>query len=116
MSTVSDLVTMAGGNAAKVYAIGAVPDNPGYPYRVLGYVPQAPVVRNSLGGGDPVRRFYVQHFGQSGASLEYVANATFAAFDGKAYGGDLITQETASAIDRDADDRGVYSTTHTYRF
>jgi hypothetical protein len=116
MSTTADLVTMAGGDGARVYAIGKVPASPTYPYRVLGFVPQAPVVRNSLGGGDPVRRFYVQHFSKTADGLEAITEQTFAAFDGKAFGGDVITQETASAIDRDADDRGVYSSTHTYRY
>lgn len=116
MSTTADLVTMAGGDAERVYPIGGVPKLPTYPYRVIGYVPNAPVVRDSLGGGDPVRRFYVQHFSRTANGLEDIAADTFATFDGKTFGGDVVTQETASNIDRDADDQGVYSTTHTYRF
>ena len=116
MSTAGDLVTMAGGSGARVYKIGAVPANPTYPYRVLGYIPQPPVVRNSLGGGDPVRRFYVQHFSRTADNLETVTAATFATFDGQPINGDVAVLETASNITRDADDQGVYSSTHVYRF
>jgi hypothetical protein len=116
VSTVGDLVTMGGGDAGRLYKAGAVPDRPTYPYRVLGYAPAPPVVRNQLGQGDPVGRFYVQHFARTADSLEDVAADTFTAFDGKAFAGNVVSQEIATPIDRDPDDRGVLTTTHTYRF
>jgi hypothetical protein len=116
VSTVGDLTTMGGGTAARLYKAGAVPDRPAYPYRVLGYAPAPPVVRNQLGQGDPVGRFYVQHFARTADSLEDVADDTFTAFDGKAFAGNVVSQEIATPIDRDPDDRGVLTTTHTYRF
>lgn len=116
MSVVGDLVTMAGGSAARVYKIGSVPANPSYPYRVIGYSPNAPVVRTVNGAGEQVRRFTVQHFGRSADSVEAVADATFATFDGQRIGDDVCTQELASTITRDPDDEGVLSTTHTYRY
>lgn len=116
MSTTADLVTMAGGGAARVYALGKVPASPTYPYRVIGYAPTAPLVRDSLLGGDPLRRFTVQHFARTADGLEDVADATFATFDGQSIGGDVCTQEIATTPDRDPDDRGVLTTTHTYRF
>ena len=116
MSVVGDLVTMAGGPAARVYKMGAVPAGPTYPYRVVGYSPNAPVQRSMNGDGDQARRFTVQHFGRSAESVEESADATFATFDGKSIGGDMCTQEIATTITRDPDDSGVLSTTHTYRF
>jgi hypothetical protein len=116
VSTTADLVTMAGGSAARVYAAGAVPPTPQYPYRVIGYGPNAPVVRTANGTGNPVRRFWVQHFARTSDNLETAAAATFATFDGKSIGGDVCTQEIATLPDRDADDNGVLTTTHTYRF
>lgn len=116
MSVTSDLVTQAGGDASRVYAMGKVPSAPTYPYRVVGYAPDAPVQRTTNGAGDPVQRFVVQHFGRSVDSVEAAAAATFATFDGKRVGGDVCTQETASPITRDPDDSGVLSIVHTYRF
>ena len=116
MSVVADLVTAAGGSAARVYKMGSVPPTPQYPYRVIGYSPNSPVVRNALGDGDPLRRFTVQHFSRTADGLEAVADATFATFDGQAINGDLCTQEIATSVTRDPDDSGVLSTTHTYRF
>lgn len=113
MSTTSDLVAMRGG---RTYAIGSVPASPAYPYAVIGYAPNAPVTRTSDGSGDPVRRFTVQHFGRSAESVEAAADQTFVTFDGASIGGDLCTQELATPIERDADDSGVLSTTHTYRY
>lgn len=116
MSVTGDLVTQAGGSAARVYAIGAVPASPSYPYRVIGYSPNAPIERTVNGAGDPLRRFVVQHFGRSADSVEAAADATFAAFDGQRVDGNVCTQELATPIQRDPDDSGVLSTTHTYRF
>lgn len=116
MSTTSDLVTLAGGTAANVYALGSVPAKPPYPYRVIGYSPNAPVVRSANQQGDPVRRFYVQHFAHTAAGLEDIAADTYTTFDGQAVDGDVCVQEVASPIMRDPDDQGVLSTTHTYRF
>jgi hypothetical protein len=116
MSTTSDLVTQAGGSAARVYAIGSVPSSPSYPYRVVGYSPNAPVTRTQNAEGEPLRRFTVQHFGRSADSVEAAATATFATFDGQRVDGDVCTQEIATPITRDPDDQGVLSTTHTYRF
>ena len=100
---------------ARVYPVGQVPPKPTYPYTVIGYAPNAPVVRSMLGGGDVVGRFFVQHFATSIDALEGEAAITFATFDGKTYGGNVITQEVATPISRDPDDRGVLSITHTYR-
>jgi hypothetical protein len=116
MSTTSDLVTMAGGDSARVYPMGKVPASPVYPYRTIGYSPNAPVVRTSEGSGDPLRRFVVQHFGRSADSVEAAAQDTFDTFDGQRVGGDVCTQEIATPIMRDPDAGGVLSTTHTYRF
>ena len=116
MSVTSDLVTQAGGSAARVYAMGAVPSSPSYPYRVIGYSPNAPVTRTQNGAGEQLRRFVVQHFGKSADSVEAAAASTFATFDGKRVSGDVCTQELATPITRDPDDSGVLSTTHTYRF
>ena len=116
MSTTSDLVTLAGGSAARVYAMGKVPSPPTYPYRVLGYAPDAPTTRTQNGAGEQLRRFTVQHFGRSSDSVEAAATATFATFDGQRVDGDVCTQELATPIVRDPDDSGVLSTTHTYRW
>lgn len=107
---------MAGGDAERVYAIGKVPDRPSYPYRVVGYVPDAPSVRTQIGQGDPLRRFVVQHFSRTAEGLEDIAAATFITFDGQTFDGDVVTQEIATTGSRDPDDSGVLSTTHTYRF
>lgn len=116
MSVVGDLVTLLGGTAARVYKIGAVPSAPAYPYRVVGYAPNAPQVRTMYGSGAPLRRFTVQHFGRSADSVEAAADATFATFDGQRVYGDVCTQELATPITRDPDDSGVLFTTHAYRF
>lgn len=116
MSVTDDLVTMAGSTPERVYPVGKVPTSPVYPYRVIGYAPNAPVVRSQLGDGDPLRRFTVQHFARTADGLEDIADATFATFDGKTVDGAVCTQEIATAPTRDPDDRGVLSTTHTYRF
>jgi hypothetical protein len=125
VSTTADLVALAvagsvAGETDRVYPFGAVPgkNDPAfdYPYRVIGYAPDVPFVRNMLGGGDPRRRFTVQHFSRTSAGLEAIANTTFATFDGKPIGGDVCTQQVASTPDRDPDDRGVLSTTHVYEF
>lgn len=113
MSTTSELVALRGG---RTYELGAVPASPTYPYAVIGYAPNAPVTRTSDGSGDQVRRFTVQHFGRTAASVEAIADLTFATFDGQPIDGDLCTQEIATLIDRDSDDSGVLSTTHTYRY
>ena len=116
MSVTSDLVTQAGGDTARVYPMGKVPSAPVYPYRVIGYSPNAPVTRTQNGAGEQLRRFVVQHFGRSADSVESVADATFDTFDGQRVKGDVCTQEIATPITRDPDDSGVLSTTHTYRF
>ncbi len=117
MSVTADLVTARKvGGFTRVYPMGEVPALPTYPYVVIGYVPNAPIVRNQLGQGDQVRRFFVQHFGRTSNSVEDQASITFATFDGKPVSGDVCQQEAATVIDRDADDRGVLSTTHTYRY
>ena len=116
MSVTADLVAARKvGGFTRVYPVGAVPATPVYPYVVIGYAPNAPVVRTQLGDGDPVRRFTVQHFSRTSDGLEDQASITFATFDGKTYGGNVISQEIATTIDRDSDDRGVLSITHTYR-
>lgn len=117
MSTTADLVAMRKTvGTQRVYPMGAVPTLPQYPYVVIGYSPNAPVVRDSLGSGDPVGRFVVMHFGRTADSVEDAGADTFAAFDGKSFAGNVVTQEVATPVDRDPDDRGVLSTTHTYRF
>lgn len=110
------LVTMLGGAADRAYPLNAIPTNPDYPYRAVGYAPNAPAVRNQLWQGDPVRRFTVQHFARTTEGLEAIASDTIATFDGQTVGGDVCTLEVATLPDRDPDDRGVLSTTHTYRF
>lgn len=117
MSVTADLVAARKvGGFTRVYPMGAVPALPGYPYVVIGYAPNVPVVRSQLGDGDPVGRFVVQHFGKSADSVEDQAAITFATFDGQAFAGNVVTQEVATTVDRDPDDRGVLTTTHTYRF
>jgi hypothetical protein len=123
MSTTADLVAARKvGGFTRVYPMGAVPPKTAanadsyYPYVVIGYAPNAPVVRNQLGQGDPVARFVVQHFGRTADAVEDQAAITFATFDGKAFAGNVVTQEIATPVDRDPDDRGVLFTTHTYRF
>lgn len=116
MSTTADLVTLLGGSVARVYAFGKVPASPVYPYRVVGYAPNAPVVRDLGGSGDPLGRFTVQHFGKSADSVEDVAFDTFTTFDGREVLGEVCWQEVATPLYRDPDDTGVLSTTHTYRF
>lgn len=116
MSVTSDLVAIRAAKGGRVYEMGNVPDSPVYPYTVIGYAPNAPVTRTSDGSGDPVRRFMVQHFGRSVDEVEDHAGRTFAAFDAQPIGADLCTQEIATPIERDPDDSGVLSTTHTYRY
>jgi hypothetical protein len=99
-----------------VYPMNGAPSTPTYPYRLIGYAANAPATRNQLWQGDPVRRFVVQHFARTTEGLEAIAADTFATFDGKSIGGDVCTQEVATLPDRDPDDRGVLSTTHTYRY
>lgn len=117
MSITADLVTARKvGGFTRVYPMGAVPATPTYPYVVIGYAPNAPDVRTMNGSGDPVGRFYVQHFGRIADAIEDQAAITFTTFDGKTFSGRVVTQEIATPIDRDPDDRGVLSTTHTYRY
>jgi hypothetical protein len=116
MTTTADLVTLRGGSAARVYPVGAVPASPTYPYVVVGYAPNVPLVRSLDGSGDPVGRFTVQHFGRSAASVEAEAAESFALFDGGEVDGEVCEQEMATPIYRDPDDAGVLSITHTYRF
>lgn len=116
MSVTSDLVTIRGGSAQRVYAVGAVPATPTYPYVVIGYAPNAPTVRRLSGSGDPTERFTVQHFGKTADSVEAEAAETFAAFEGREVKGHVCEQEMASPLYRDPDAAGVLSITHTYRF
>ena len=116
MSVTADLVAARKvGGFTRVYPMGAVP--PARPTRTSssGYAPNAPVVRVQTGQGDPVGRFVVQHFGRTAEAVEDQSAITFATFDGKTFGGNVVTQEIATTVDRDSDDRGVLSTTHTYR-
>ena len=116
MSVTADLVALRAAAGGRVYEMGSVPASPGYPYTVIGYAPNAPVVRTANGAGDPIRRFTVQHFGQNAASVEDHATRTFNTFDGKSINGDVCTLEVATTVTRDPDNSGVLSTTHTYRF
>lgn len=116
MSITDDLVAQRAAAGGRVYSIGAVPAKPAYPYTVIGYAPNAPVLRTQNAAGDQVRRFTAQHFGQTDDSVEAIAAVTFATFDAKVVDGDVCIQELATPIFRDPDDRGVLSTTHTYRF
>ena len=120
MSVTSDLVAIREAKKGRVYELGKVPAKGsagfGYPYTVIGYAPDAPQVRTLDGSGDPERRFTAQHFGLDVASIEDQAARTFAAFDGQQVDGSTCWQELATPIFRDADDNGVLSTTHTYRF
>lgn len=118
MSVTTDLVALraAARSGDRVYAIGAVPASPVYPYTVIGYSPNAPQVRTNDGSGDPLRRFTAQHFGKSADSVEAAAATTFDTFDGKQVLGETCEQEIATPIYRDPDATGVLSITHTYRF
>lgn len=117
MSVTADLVTMRQVDGdAHVYAMGEVPPKPPYPYVVIGFGINAPVVRTQDGAGDPIRRFYAQHFARTSGVLEDQADITVSVFDGASVSGDVCELEVATLPDRDADDRGVLSTTHTYRF
>jgi hypothetical protein len=116
MSTTDDLLTLAGAPTERVYAIGSVPASPLYPYRVIGYAPDVPAVRNMLADGDPRRRFTVQHFSRTADGLEAITADTFATFDGEPIDGDVCTQVVAGPLDRDPDDRGVLNQTHVYEF
>lgn len=117
MSVTADLVTARKvGGFTRVYAAGKVPPVPGYPYVVIGYGVNAPVVRNQLGSGDPIRRFFVQHFASDADALEDQAGITVATFDGKPISGDVCQLEVATLPVRDPDDRGVLTITQTYRF
>jgi hypothetical protein len=117
VSVTADLVAARKvGGSTRVYPVGEVPATPQYPYVVIGYAPNAPVVRNQLGQGDPIRRFFVQHFGRTANGVEDQAAISIATFDGKPVSGDVCQLETATLPDRDPDDRGVLFTTHTYRY
>lgn len=116
MSVTSDLVALRATAGGRVYAMGAVPVLPPYPYTVIGYAPNAPVTRTAIGDGDQVRRFVAQHFGRTAEAVEELAADTFTTFDGKPVYGDVCTQETATPLTRDPDNSGVLSTTHTYRY
>lgn len=116
MSVTSDLVALRAAKGGRVYEMGKVPASPAYPYVVVGYSPDAPQVRTQDGSGDPLDRFTVQHFGKSAAEIEDHSARSFAAFDGQQVNGWTCWQELATPIFRDADDNGVLSTTHTYRF
>ena len=117
MTVTADLVAARKvGGFTRVYPLGAVPTLPQYPYVVIGYAPNAPVTRTMNAAGDPVRRFTVQHFARTADVVEDQAAVTFATFDGKSFAGNVVTQEVATLVDRDADDNGVLSITHTYRY
>ena len=116
MSTTDDLVALRQVAGGRVYAMGAVPANPTYPYLVIGYAPAAPVVRDLAGGGDPERRFTVQHFDRTIHGVEDHAARSFSTFDGREVDGNVCWQETATPAYRDADDNGVLSIVHTYRY
>ena len=117
MSVTADLVTLRkAGGFTRVYPVGAVPPSPTYPYTVIGFSPNAPMVRDLGGSGDPVQRFTAQHFGKTADSVEAMAAETFALFDGREVLGSVCWQEIATPLELDPDDRLVLSTTHTYRF
>lgn len=118
MSVTADLVALreAADATQRVYAFGAVPAKPEYPYTVIAYAPDVPALRDMLGGGDPVRTFTVQHFSRTAAGLEDITDTTIAAFDGQPVDGDVCALIATQRPDRDPDDRGVLSTTHVYRF
>lgn len=103
----------------RVYPIGAVPATPGYPYVVIGYSPDAPLVRSLDGSSVMRRRFTVQHFSRTADGLETVTTDSYALFDGQHLDlpdSPLCEQEIATAVDRDPDDQGVLGSTHTYLF
>lgn len=116
MSTTDDLVALREAAGGRVYPVGGVPAGPTYPYIVIGYAPNAPIVRTLDGSGNRVSRFTVQHFSRSDDGLEELADATFTTFDGQQVEGETCWQELATPIFRDSDDSGVLSITHTYRF
>lgn len=120
MSDLDDLqAALVTGGIARVYKLGEVPHKPTYPYAVLSSAPNAPQVRTLDGSGDPVGRFIAQHFGRTADSVQTLADITFATFDGKALpltGEPVAAQEIATPPFRDADDQGVLSITHTYRY
>lgn len=116
MSTTDDLVALRSAAGGRAYPLGAVPRSPAYPYVVVGYAPNAPLVRTLDGSGDPERRFTVQHFSRTVGTLEDAAAVTFATFDGQQVAGETCWQELATPMFRDPDDGGVLSITHTYRF
>ena len=107
------------GGIDRVYVLGSVPKKPDYPYAVVSHGPGAPNVRPLAGPGAPAGRFVVHHFGRTHDAVEALAGLTFAAFDGVALtltGTPVAWQEVASAVYRDADDDGVLSVVHTYRY
>ena len=116
MSTTDDLVALRQVAGGRVYAMGSVPANPTYPYMVIGYGMVPPAIRDLAGGGDPERRFTVQHFGKSADSVEAIAKASFATFDGREVDGNVCWQEVTTRPDYDSDDNGVIDETHVYRF
>jgi hypothetical protein len=117
VSVTADLVAARKvGGFTRVYPVGEVPATPGYPYVVIGYAPNAPVVRTQDAAGDPIRRFFVQHFGRTANGVEDQGAISIATFDGQPIGGDVCQLEVATLPGRDPDDRGVLTTTHTYRF
>jgi hypothetical protein len=120
VTVLDDLVTVRkSAGFTRVYKIGEVPANPTYPYAVMGYAPDAPLVRSLTGDGKRLDRFTVQHFGRTADSVADVADQSFALFDGKHLpltDSPMAWQEIATLPDRDADDYGVLGITHTYRF
>lgn len=114
MSITGDLVTLRGGTAARVYALGSVPATPTYPYVVIGYAPTAPTVRRLSGSGDPTKRFTVQHFGKTADSVEASASITFTTFEGREVSGAVCWHETATPLYPTS--RGVLNVLHTYRY
>ena len=87
MSVTADLVAARKvGGFTRVYPLGEVPESPAYPYVVISYAPNVPVVRNMLLDGDPVGRFVVQHFGRDPDGVEDQSAITFTTFDGATFG------------------------------
>lgn len=119
MGASEDLAALVAALPGRTYKLGSVPPGPTYPYRVVSLAPDAPVVRDLGGSGDPAGRFVVQHFGRSLESVIETADDTFDTFDGKALplaGEPVAWQEIASSVYRDPDTSGVLDVTQTYRY
>ena len=116
MSVTDELIAAAG--PGRVYPLGEVPADPGYPYRVIGYAAEPAATRTLDDRGRPRHRFTVQHFAKTAELLEEEATRTREAFDGRylEFAASVSSWQVGNRPGRDPDDHGVLYLLHVYEF